>query len=79
MPDCYWYKNYHSPIISHPGAQTAWPISEKLHRISGPAIECSDGSVQWWVNGKRYHDLNEFCDAARITGLARTMFLLKWR
>ena len=26
--------------------------SGQLHRIDGPAIECSDGYKEWWVNGQ---------------------------
>jgi hypothetical protein len=26
----------------------------KLHRLDGPAIEYTDGSKSWWVNGKRH-------------------------
>jgi len=35
--------------------------NDKLHRADGPAIERSDGSKYWYLNGKRYSekDFNE--------------------
>jgi hypothetical protein len=30
--------------------------SNKLHREDGPAIECTDGYKEWWVNGERYSE-----------------------
>ncbi len=30
--------------------------SEELHRLDGPAIEYSDGSKEWWLNGINYSE-----------------------
>ena len=37
--------------------RTEW-INEKglLHRLDGPAIEWSDGSKEWWINGKLHRE-----------------------
>ena len=29
-------------------------VDGKLHREDGPAIEHSDGSKEWWVNGVQF-------------------------
>lgn len=31
---------------------------DRLHRIHGPAIICTNGSVEWWVEGN-LHRINE--------------------
>lgn len=28
----------------------------KLHREDGPAVECSDGTKEWWVNGELHRE-----------------------
>ena len=30
----------------------AWTLNGELHREDGPAIEWSDGTKKWWINGK---------------------------
>ena len=40
---------------------TLYFTAARLHRLDGPAVEAEDGSVQYWVHGKRmteqeYHD-----------------------
>jgi len=27
-----------------------------LHREGGPAVECADGTKEWWQNGKRHRE-----------------------
>ena len=29
-----------------------WYLNGKLHRVDGPAVECSDGTKYWYLNGK---------------------------
>ena len=29
-----------------------WYLNDKLHRVDGPAIECSNGDKHWYFNGK---------------------------
>jgi hypothetical protein len=29
-------------------------LQNKLHRLDGPAVEWSDGTKEWWVNGERH-------------------------
>jgi hypothetical protein len=29
-----------------------WKLNYKLHRLDGPAFECSDGTKAWYVDGK---------------------------
>ncbi len=42
-----------------------WRLNGNLHRENGPAIICTDGYKEWWINGKliaskgmkyRFHD-----------------------
>ena len=33
---------------------TEWYLNDQRHREDGPAIEYSDGSKHWWLNGKGY-------------------------
>ena len=33
-----------------------YPITEKLHRKDGPAIESASGSKEWWLNGKLHRE-----------------------
>lgn len=40
----------------------AWFINGKLHRLDGPAIEWSDGRVEYYINGKHYFK-NEYFEA----------------
>ena len=38
---------------------TIWWCKEgttQLHREGGPAIELSDGTKKWWINGKRHRE-----------------------
>ena len=28
----------------------------EIHREDGPAVECADGSKEWWVNGKLHRE-----------------------
>lgn len=32
---------------------TLYFTAARLHRLDGPAVEAEDGSVQYWVHGKR--------------------------
>ena len=32
---------------------TLYFTAARLHRLDGPAVEAGDGSVQYWVHGKR--------------------------
>ena len=34
-----------------------WYKNGKLHRVGGPAIECTNGTKHWFVNGE-YHRLD---------------------
>ena len=33
-----------------------WYLNGELHRTGGPAIEYSDGSQEWWINGIEYSE-----------------------
>jgi len=36
---------------------TEWHNLEgQLHRVDGPAVECSDGTKSWWINGQRHRE-----------------------
>ena len=34
------------------GTKEWYNINRKFHRIEGPAVEWSNGTKEWWVNGK---------------------------
>ena len=49
---------------------------KQLHRVDGPAIECTDGTKWWYLNGKRHtkevynntiKEANEMCLALQLT------------
>lgn len=31
----------------------AWHVNDVYHRVDGPAIECPNGTKEWWVNGNK--------------------------
>ena len=31
-----------------------YDLNSKYHRLNGPAIECANGSKQWFIDGKKY-------------------------
>lgn len=35
------------------------PYTTVLHRLDGPAVECADGRVEYWIEGKKY-SMEEF-------------------
>ena len=47
------YKEYKVRVYKN---RTEWYFNEKRHRVSGPAIEWSDGTKEWWVNGKLHRE-----------------------
>ena len=53
-------KNYRGIFyFSQPGNwidNDGYPITEKLHRKDGPAIESASGSKEWWLNGKLHRE-----------------------
>lgn len=73
-PAIEWPLVYNRAAISK-----AWYANGKKHRIDGPAVEHANGRLSWWFDGKEYNDAATFCDAANITGTAKTIFLLKWQ
>jgi hypothetical protein len=60
-----WYQNgrlhrVDGPAIERPNSPAAeysdgdkiWYQNGLLHRLDGPAVEYSDGTYEWWLNGK---------------------------
>lgn len=39
-------------VSKHKNGTKYWYLDGKLHRINGPAVIYSDGTVEYWVNGK---------------------------
>lgn len=31
-----------------------WFLNKRKHREDGPAVECANGSEEWWINGIEY-------------------------
>lgn len=46
----------HRPAIESPRYR-AWYRQGRLHRKSGPAVIYSDGTREYWINGKRRYKL----------------------
>jgi len=36
----------------YPNGDKEWYLDDKLHREDGPAVECTDGTKAWYLNGK---------------------------
>jgi len=57
--DKHWYLNDElhredGPAVEYDsGANKLWYLNGKLHREDGPATEWSDGSKNWYLNGKK--------------------------
>ena len=79
----YWYINgkLHrddGPAVEFLNGDKLWYRNNQLHRNDGPAYECANGHARWYINHVEFTDLNEFCDAAKITGEEKTIVLAKW-
>ena len=48
------------------------------HRLDGPAYEGSDGSMGWYIDGKRYTNFKEFQEAGGLTDDQMTILRLKY-
>ncbi|CAB4130275.1 hypothetical protein UFOVP116_357 [uncultured Caudovirales phage] len=66
------------PALECENGFRSWFKDGQHHRIDGPAVEFPSGSKQWYVDGVRFDNIHEYCDAAGIVGLDKTIFLLKW-
>src|SRR5574343_602377 len=47
-------KGYHHKGVNGSGTRYYFNEKDKLHRTDGPAIESSNGTKQWYVNGERH-------------------------
>lgn len=36
----------------YPGGTKIWYLNDQLHREDGPAIECANGTKEWYPNGR---------------------------
>ncbi|CAB4129829.1 hypothetical protein UFOVP116_134 [uncultured Caudovirales phage] len=66
------------PAIEYNDGKQLYYCKGALHRSDGPACIYTCGGVSWWLYGKPYFSASEFCEAAQITGVDKTMLLLKW-
>jgi len=61
-----------------------WKVNRKLHREDGPAIECSDGTNYWYLNGIRYsfkdneYSFEEWCKKLNKTDEEKVFLRLKY-
>jgi hypothetical protein len=39
-------------------------VNGEHHRLDGPAIECSDGTKEWWVNNQQHRLDGPACEYA---------------
>ena len=40
----------------HDGGSKFWYLNDKRHREDGPAVEYTDGSKEWFLNGIEYSE-----------------------
>lgn len=66
------------PAILYFDGSEEWYIDGLLHRVDGPAVTFASGEQYWYVRDRMYQDITKFCDAAKITDAARTMFVLRY-
>jgi hypothetical protein len=66
------------PAIEFTDGTKFWFVNDYCHRVDGPAIEWNTGICCWYINGVRYKNIESYCKAANITGVSKTLFLLKW-
>ena len=33
-----------------------WYLDDRLHRLDGPAVECTFGNKLWYINGKKHRE-----------------------
>ena len=81
--DRIWYchGNVHredGPAVEYSNGNAAWYLHGELHRATGPAIEYHDNTRAWYLHGKNYTDMQTFCDSADLSGVEKTLFILKW-
>lgn len=86
--DRLWYKHGQvhrdaGPAAEYHNGNHAWYCNGELHRVGGPAIIWDgkwDGSnvIAWYLHNRNYSCIHAYCDAAGITGVDRTIFILKW-
>jgi hypothetical protein len=68
-----------SPTVEMPDGFTCWMGKYgNLHRLTGPAVIRSDGSIEWWINGFRYYNFKSFQEAAKLTDDQITILILKY-
>ena len=39
-------------LVTEPDGTKCWYLSERRHRVDGPAVEWADGSKAWYLNGE---------------------------
>ena len=44
-------------VIIDEDGNKLWHQNDKLHRLDGPAVEYSNGNVEYWINGKNVKSL----------------------
>ena len=53
--------------------RTIWRYKGNLHRVDGPAIECSNGTKYWYLGGVKYPEadfnckVNPTCEGKTVT------------
>lgn len=45
---------------------TFWQLNGNLHREDGPAIECVNGTKEWWLNDKQYTEEEFNCVTKKV-------------
>ena len=47
-------------IKTDPAGTKYWYQNDQLHRTDGPAVEESDGTKEYWINGNQLSDVEKF-------------------
>jgi hypothetical protein len=50
-----------NPLISSIGTKR-WVLNHQLHRTDGPAVEWSNGHVQWFLDGEVFYTFDHWLE-----------------
>jgi hypothetical protein len=67
-----------NPTIDSNGTQT-WYVNNRLHRVDGPAMICTDGVQQWYIRGNYMWSPKVYQEAAKLSDEEMSFLLLKYK
>lgn len=68
------------PALRYLNGSFFWYKEDKLHRIDGPAVERSDKSKEWWIDGYPYegHNLKRMIKTSVYLGKEKGKYDFEW-